>query len=101
MILHDLEQKLRETFAPVFLEITDESDLHQGHAGFREAGESHFSLVISSSAFCGLTRLERHQRVYDCLKEEVKLIHALRMKILCPDEGGASSAIGPTDGGGV
>lgn len=101
MLLPDLEHKLRKAFSPIFLEITDESHLHEGHAGFKEEGESHFSLVIISDTFCGLTRLQRHQRVYDCLRQELKIIHALRMKVLCPGEEGALSAIEPVDGDGA
>ena len=41
-----METKLREAFAPVHLEIIDESERHKGHAGWREGGETHFRVEI-------------------------------------------------------
>ncbi len=72
--------------APVALEIRDDSAAHAGHAGARD-GAGHFSLLIVSEAFSGLSRLARHQRV---LREVADLlphpIHALSMKALTPEE---------------
>jgi BolA family transcriptional regulator, general stress-responsive regulator len=72
--------------APVALEIRDDSAAHAGHEGARD-GAGHFSLLIVSEAFSGLSRLARHQRV---LREVADLlphpIHALSMKALTPEE---------------
>jgi BolA protein len=72
--------------APTLLEIHDDSAEHAGHAGARN-GAGHFSLLIVSEAFSGLSRLARQQRV---LREVGDLvphpIHALSMKALTPDE---------------
>ncbi len=72
--------------APVALEIRDDSAAHAGHAGARD-GAGHFSLLVVSEAFCGLSRLARQQRV---LREVADLlphpIHALSMKALTPEE---------------
>jgi BolA protein len=72
--------------APVALEIRDDSAAHAGHPGARD-GAGHFSLLIVSEAFSGLSRLARHQRV---LREVADLlphpIHALSMKALTPEE---------------
>ncbi len=71
---------------PTLVEISDDSHLHAGHAG-AAAGGGHFSLVIVSDCFCGLNRLQRHQRV---LQEVADLlphpIHALSIRALAPDE---------------
>jgi BolA protein len=71
--------------APSVLEIHDDSAEHAGHAG--AAGGGHFSLLIVSHAFLGLSRLARHQRV---LREVADLlpqpVHALSIKALAPDE---------------
>ena len=48
--------------APAQLEITDDSAAHVGHAG-AAGGAGHFSLLVVSEAFSGLSRLARHQRV--------------------------------------
>jgi BolA protein len=83
-----IKEKLRREFSPTHLTITDESKHHLGHANYRPGGNSHFSVTIVSSLFCGMSRIQRHQKVYACLEEELKAgIHALRLKILCPEEG--------------
>ena len=43
--------KLTERFAPVRLEIIDESHRHAGHAGARADGETHFAVTIVSATF--------------------------------------------------
>jgi len=39
---------LQDSFAPISLEITDDSASHAGHAGHREEGETHYNLEITS-----------------------------------------------------
>ena len=72
--------------APAVLEIRDDSAAHAGHPG-AAGGGGHFSLVIVSKTFSGVSRLERHQRV---LREVADLvphpIHALSIKALAPEE---------------
>jgi BolA protein len=72
--------------APTLLEIRDDSAAHAGHAG-AAGGGGHFSLLIVSQMFSGLSRLQRHQRV---LREVADLvphpIHALSIKALAPEE---------------
>ena len=82
-----IEESLRAAFNPSFLQLEDESSQHAGHAGARGlGGESHFALRIESPAFEGMRSLKRHQAVYAALSEEMKLIHALSIKALTPDE---------------
>jgi BolA protein len=85
----DLASTLRkrlQDLAPSALEIHDDSAEHVGHAG-AAGGGGHFSLVIVSNAFCGISRLERHQkvlaRVSDLLPHP---IHALSIKAFAPEE---------------
>jgi BolA family transcriptional regulator, general stress-responsive regulator len=85
----DLASTLRtrlQDLAPSALEIHDDSAEHAGHAG-AAAGGGHFSLLIVSNAFRGISRLERHQivlaRVSDLLPHP---IHALSIKALAPEE---------------
>lgn len=86
---HDIEQVLRESLAPIALEITDDSHLHAGHAGAREG--RHFSVRISSARFTGLPRVARHRLVYDALRRLIPQgIHALAIQAHAPDEPGAS-----------
>lgn len=77
--------KLEAAFAPSRLEIIDESEQHRGHGGFREGGESHFHVVITSAAFEGLSRVARHRAVNGALAEELAgEVHALRLTLATP-----------------
>ena len=82
-----IETKLRTAFTPERLEIIDESDRHNGHAGAREEGETHFRIVVVSEAFEGLGRVARQRMVNESLKAELDgPIHALSMRTLTPGE---------------
>ena len=82
-----IEAKLRLAFAPQQLDIVDESNKHHGHAGWRESGESHFQVTISSASFIGKTRVERQRMVYRVLAEEMAgPVHALALTVRAPDD---------------
>jgi len=72
--------------APSVLEIDDDSAAHAGHAG-AAGGGGHFSLLIVSEQFAGMTRLARHQRVLDRVADLLPHpIHALSIRALTPEE---------------
>jgi BolA protein len=78
--------KLTEKFAPVFLDVIDESMLHHGHAGWREGGETHFRVRIATRHFDGLSRVAQHRAVMETLDAELKdRVHALAIEVLPPD----------------
>ena len=82
-----IEQKLTAAFRPVRLTVTDESHKHEGHAGARPEGETHFHVEIVSAAFSGQSRIARQRLVYAVLADEMAgRVHALATKILTPDE---------------
>jgi len=82
-----IERKLAAAFAPSELAVVDDSARHEGHAGHRPGGESHFNVRIVSAAFAGLSRVERQRRVYAALADEMKSqIHALALTTLAPGE---------------
>ena len=86
-VAETMRQKLTERFAPVELEIIDESHRHAGHAGARPQGETHFAVTITSAAFAGLTRVARHRLVYDVVGQELaERVHALSLTTLAPHE---------------
>lgn len=65
-----------QSLQPSLLEIRDDSARHIGHAGAREGG--HFHVTIASSAFNGLTQVQRHRMVYAAAAELMgRDIHAL------------------------
>jgi BolA protein len=78
---------LTKELIPIYLEVTDFSERHKGHSGYREGGETHFDVVIVSNVFSGKSRIERQKIVYKILEEEMKSkIHALTLKTLTADE---------------
>lgn len=82
-----ITEKLTAALDPARLSVIDESHKHAGHAGAHPAGESHFYVEIVSDAFKGLSRVDRHKRVYEVLKDELATrVHALRLKTLTVDE---------------
>jgi BolA protein len=79
--------KLREAFLPESLDVADESHLHEGHAGHRPGGETHFRVYIVSPAFEGKSRIERHRMVNTTLDAELReSVHALAIKAQAPGE---------------
>lgn len=74
----NITEKLTLAFEPESLTVTDESHLHEGHAGHRPGGETHFRVHIVSRAFAGKTRIERHRLVNAVLSAELATrVHAL------------------------
>ncbi len=85
-----LRDALQQSFEPERLDIVDDSSRHAGHAGAHPEGESHFTVTIVSSAFAGVSRVERQRRVYSALSAELAgPVHALSLKALAPGEAGA------------
>lgn len=72
---------------PEALEVIDESERHHGHAGWREGGETHFRVRVTSAAFAGKSRLERHRMVNALVAEEFKgRLHAFALEAKAPGE---------------
>jgi BolA family transcriptional regulator, general stress-responsive regulator len=84
-----ITEKLREAFAPQSLDVIDESNLHEGHAGHSGRSETHFRVNIVSGAFAGKSRLERHRMINALLASELSPggVHALAIKATAPGEG--------------
>jgi BolA protein len=91
LIEKSIRQKLTAALNPLTMDVVDESAKHAGHAGARHDKASpqgtHFRIKIISAAFMGLSRLERHRLVHDCLKAELAdQVHALALSLLSPEE---------------
>ncbi len=83
-----IAEKLRTAFTPESLRVEDESHRHEGHAGHRPGGETHFRLYIVSEAFRGKSRLERHRMINVVLSGEFAGgVHALAIHAAAPGEG--------------
>jgi BolA protein len=81
-----IETRLRQAFAPVQIDVRDDSRLHAGHEGAKSGG-GHFAVTIVAPAFQGKSAVQRHQMVYQALGDMMKReIHALNIRALTPDE---------------
>jgi BolA protein len=81
-----IESLLRTAFAPMHLEVIDDSAKHAGHAGAR-GGAGHYRVRILSEKFRGLPVLARHRLVYEALRELLPdQIHALGIEADAPGE---------------
>ena len=92
-----IHHKLTAAFAPMALEVHDDSARHAGHAGAVRAdggiGETHFSIRLVSAGFEGLSRVERQRRVHAALDAEFKAgLHALSLTALTPSEAEAAGS---------
>ncbi|MEO8756256.1 MAG: BolA family protein [Devosia sp.] len=77
--------KLSAKFAPSHLEVIDESARHQGHAGSRPGGETHFRVRIAAVELTGKSRVAQHRAVMEALDAEFKHgVHALAIEIVSP-----------------
>lgn len=76
-------QKLTEYFKPLEIEVINESSQHN----VPKNSETHFRVLLVSSLFDDLGKIQRHQEVYRVLKEELANgVHALTMELHSPGE---------------
>lgn len=74
MLQEVIESKLESAFAPSYLQVLNESYLHNVPPG----SESHFKVVVVSDEFEGLRLVARHRKVNATLSKELEdSIHAL------------------------
>ncbi|EQD64812.1 BolA-like protein [mine drainage metagenome] len=79
-----IRARLQAAFAPLELDVIDDSARHAGHAGARD-GRGHFSVRIVSAAFVGMAPLARHRAVYAALGALMDSdIHALQIEAAPP-----------------
>ena len=84
-----ITEKLTQAFTPESVRVVDESHQHEGHAGHRPGGQTHFRVYIVSQAFRGKTRIERHRMINAALAAELAGgVHALAIRANAPGEEG-------------
>jgi BolA protein len=91
-----IHARLTQAFAPTVLQIQDDSDRHAGHAGAQAGGESHYSVMMVSSAFHGVSRVARSRAVHEALAAEFGSavqggMHALALTLRTPEEHAAQT----------
>lgn len=78
-----LQALFEENFKPVFIELENESHQHS----VPEGAETHFKLLLVSSKFENLGKVQRQQAVYGLLKDEFQSgLHAFTQRLLTPLE---------------
>lgn len=83
----EIRRLLEAEFAPVSLEIINDSARHSGHTGDDGSGESHFTVEIESAAFAAKSRLERQRMVNRALGDiPGQRVHALAIRARAPGE---------------
>lgn len=79
-IRDQIEKKLRDNLDVTFLNLKDESYLHANHNEKAKAGGTHFLLTIVARNFDEINLLSRHKIINQILRDEFKIIHALKIK---------------------
>ena len=80
MIEDEMQGRLAQ-LQPTRLQVLDESEDHRGHGGWREGGQTHFRIRMSSAALAGVGRVQRHRTVHAALGDIVPRIHALSLEL--------------------
>ncbi|KAJ2782154.1 BolA domain UV induced protein Uvi31 [Coemansia interrupta] len=88
-----IRSRLSAAYAPVLLEIENESHKHRHHVAMRgvDSVETHFRVRIVSQAFAGKPLVQRQRGIYALLKDEMQRdggIHALALVTKTPEEAG-------------
>ena len=84
-IEEQIKALVEERLAPVSYQLINESAKHVGHAGDDGSGQTHFNLVVVSSVFDGMSRVQCHQYVNSMLEGLFdKGLHAISLKLSSP-----------------
>jgi BolA protein len=79
--------RLSENLTPSHLEVINDSHHHAGHMGDDGTGESHFTVIVESARFVGLSRIARQRLVNQALADLLSSrIHALAIRARAPGE---------------
>ena len=82
VLMNHIQQRLQDQFAPAYLRVEDESHLHGGGRGV----DTHFKVILVSSQFEVLTRVDRQRAVMRLLSVFRPPVHALALHLLTPQE---------------
>ena len=72
---------------PTVMEVVDDSARHAGHAGARAGGETHYSVLVVSPRFAGMSRVAGSRDVHAVLQPEFDAgLHSLGLTLKAPGE---------------
>lgn len=78
-----IREKVKQALDPEILDLVNESSGHRVPPN----SETHFKLIVVAPIFQGLSRVQRHQKVYGLLEPERNSgLHALAMWTYTPEE---------------
>ena len=84
-LIDEIKNRIIENLTSAKVEIIDQSQQHAGHGDPNKG--SHFNAIIISDDFDGLNLVQRHQRVYKILGNDMgRRIHAFSMKTFTTQE---------------
>lgn len=84
---HEIAKRLMESFESNYVFVHDDSLAHAGHRGTTKQGDTHFSVVVVSALFGGVTLVKRHQMVFGIFKDLFQEgLHALAITAKTPEE---------------
>jgi len=87
-----IQKKLTDALAPSHIEVECESHMHNVPAG----SEMHFRVVLVSEAFAGVRKVQRHQKVYGVLADEMAgPVHALALHLYTAEEWAGQAPASP------
>lgn len=79
----EIERILKDTFAPIHLDVVNESYKHKVPPN----AETHFKVTMASEAFAGKAPLARHRLVNQALAHPLNNgVHALSLKLYTPQQ---------------
>ena len=85
----ELKQRLQTALSPVYLEVVNESYMHNVP---RDA-ETHFKVIVASEGFAGSRKVQRHQQIYALVSDLLAgPMHALALHTYTPEEWLATGA---------
>ena len=91
-IQSDIENKLSAELAVDYLEVANESHMHNVPAN----SETHFKVTAVSADFAGKRSVARHQMIYKVVAEELAgPVHALALHTYTPEEWQQREAVAP------
>lgn len=92
----NIPEQIKKLLLPLnatLVNISDESHMHAGHKPnneltiTKETKGTHIRALIVSDEFDGMSRVKRHQKIYQLLSPLMdNPIHALALKIFTPNE---------------
>ncbi len=78
-----IEQKLSENLKPLYLKVTDESDMHHH---FAKEQPSHLRIEIVSELFQSSSFVQRHRTINQIISQEILKIRACSLHAFTPEE---------------